>query len=81
MTNTMLRQTLTVPAITSLDDDWTEKTVVTPDRRRVLRAMRSREAALKLSLRIQSVIGDMLACDIYGETEAVLAAVAEEVAA
>jgi len=80
MTNTMLRQTQTVPALTSLDDEWTERTVVEPrSRRRVLRAMRAREAALRLSLRIQAVIGDMLACDLYGETESVLVAVSAEV--
>lgn len=54
-------------AITSLDDEWTERTVVTPDRRRVLRALRAREAAYSVAARIHSVIDDMLACDLYGE--------------
>jgi hypothetical protein len=58
----------TMATLTSLDDDWTERTVVIPgSRRRVLRAMRARETAMAVALRIHSVIDDMLACDLYGE--------------
>jgi hypothetical protein len=58
----------TMATLTSLDDDWTERTVVLPgSRRRVLRAMRARETALSIADRIFPVIADMLACDLYGE--------------
>lgn len=57
--------------LTSLDDEWTERTRIEPrSRRRVLREMRKREAALALALRIHAVIDDMLACDLYGELHA-----------
>lgn len=60
--------------MTSLDDEWTERTMVEPRaRRRVLREMRRREAALSLAMRISAVIDGMLVCDLYGE----LAAAAE----
>jgi hypothetical protein len=82
MTNTMLRQTQTVPALTSLDDEWTERTVVLPgSRRRVLRAIRARETAFTVADKFFPTIARMLPVDLYGETKAVLDAVAKEVAA
>jgi len=53
--------------LASLDDEWIERTVVTPDRRRVLRAMRARETAFAVADRIFPIIRDMLNCDLYGE--------------
>jgi hypothetical protein len=69
----MTNNTTTQITIASLEDDWTERTVVTHDRRRVLRAMRARETALSVADRILPIIRDMLDCDLYGE----LAAAAE----
>jgi len=77
-----LTATQTVPALTSLDDDWTERTVVLPgSRRRVLRAIRARETAFTVADKFFPTIARMLSIDLYGETEAVLDAVAAEVAA
>ena len=64
----MTTMATTMTTLTSLDDEWTERTVVVPgSRRRVLRAMRARETALSVAERIHLVIDDMLACDLYGE--------------
>lgn len=67
MTRADLAQTREVPAITDLEDEWTERTVVNEDRRRVLRAMARREKALATLARYERVIRDMLDCDVDGE--------------
>jgi len=77
-----LTATQTVPTIPSLDDDWSERTVVLPgSRRRVLRAIRARETAFTVADKFFPTIARMLPVDLYGETKAVLDAVAKEVAA
>jgi len=64
MTNT----TTTQITITSLEDDWTERTVVIRcSRRRVLHAMDARKAAFSLADRIFPRIREILDCDLYGE--------------
>lgn len=68
MTHSDLAQTREMPAMDSLEDDWTEHTVVEPRSRcRVLRAMARRERALATLARYERVIRDMLDCDLYGE--------------
>lgn len=73
MSRANLAQTREMPVLRDLEDDWTERTVVLPERRRVLRAMARREKVLATIDRYERVIQDMLACDLYGE----LAAAAE----